>query len=229
MARAKVSVVTTAYNSEEYIDRALRSIKNQTFSHSNIEHIVVDDASIDRTKDIVRSFDEPYLRLIEKTENSGGTKALNRGIQEANGEYIVVLDSDDEFEPTLVEEMWGVLQDCQNISFVYSDYYEETLDGERVYIDTGEDIFNTVTIGVMHQAETIEQFGRYNPSMHFSEYDLLLQYLNSGIRGYHIPKPLFIYHRREDSQTSDSEWVHDGEYELKRKYGDHVNIRGYEL
>jgi glycosyltransferase involved in cell wall biosynthesis len=227
MTTPEVSIITSSYNSDEYIEKALVSVRKQTVSHSKIEHIVVDDASTDATTDIVKSFDAPYLRLIEKENNSGGTKTLNRGIQEANGQYIVPLDSDDEFRPHLVERMLEIFNTQSTVDFVYSDYYERFPGGKQVYVDTGENILNTITIGIMHRANTLEQFGRYDPTMHFSEYDLLLQYTDAGIKGHHIPEPLFIYHRRGDSQTAEEDWVTEGKQELMDKYGRHLNIREY--
>ncbi len=70
----------------------------------------MNDGSTDGTAGIVESFEVPYLRLVESEENSGdGTVACNRGIEHARGEYVVVLDSDDEFLPSLVERSLDVL------------------------------------------------------------------------------------------------------------------------
>lgn len=96
MATPKISIVTAAYNSADFIERALESVRQQTIDDSQIEHIVVDDGSTDETAAIVDSFEAPYLRLQRLEENTGnGTIACNTGIEMACGDYVTVLDSDD--------------------------------------------------------------------------------------------------------------------------------------
>ncbi|WP_458191189.1 glycosyltransferase family 2 protein [Haladaptatus sp. NG-WS-4] len=82
MTSPDVSIVTAAYNSADYIERALESVRQQTIDDSRIEHIVVDDSSTDETAAIVESFAASYVRLIENEQNSGnGTIPCNQGIE----------------------------------------------------------------------------------------------------------------------------------------------------
>lgn len=140
MGEPDVSVVTATYDAAEFVERALESVRQQTIDHRRMEHVVVDDASTDGTTECVRAFDAPYLRLVETERNTGPWRALNRGIEVARGEYLVVLDADDEFHPTLVERLTAVLDDSPDVDFVYCDYHEQFPDGERVEVDTGADI-----------------------------------------------------------------------------------------
>jgi len=229
MGSPDVSVVTPAYNAAAYIERALESVRRQTVDRSRIEHVVVDDASTDGTRAVVERFDAPYLRLIENDHNRGATRACNRGIEAARGDCVVVLDSDDEFLPSLVERLLDVLSTRPTVNFAYSDYYERRPDGERLLVDTGEDVLNTVKVGVMHRTDRLEAFDLYDPEMHFAEYDLLLRYLDAGLEGHHVPEPLFVYHRREDSLTGNATWLDAGERELREKHGEDVSIRDYRL
>ena len=228
MGSPDVSIVTAAYNAAAYIERALESVRRGTIDRSRVEHIVVDDASTDGTAAIVDAFDAPYVHLVENERNVGGTEACNRGIESARGEYVVVLDSDDEFLPLLVERSVGVLRARPNIDFVYCDYYERFPDGERV-VDTGEEVLNTVKVGIAHRIEHLRAFGAYDPEMVFAEYDLLLRYLDAGLEGFHIPEPLFVYHRRANSVTGDSARVAASKTELKEKFGEDVRVRGYDI
>ena len=228
MTAPTVSVVTAAYNSAEYIERALESVRRQTMDEARIEHIVVDDGSTDETVELVESFESPSVRLIENEENSGnGTVACNQGIERARGEYVTVLDSDDEFLPSLLQRSCGVLEHNEEIDFVYPDYYEWFPDGTRETVETGENIMNTVKVGMVHRTDRLREFGTYDPEMIFAEYDLLLRYLDAGLDGYHIPDPLFVYYRRPDSQTGDEERVEAGKRELREKYGEDARIREY--
>lgn len=92
-----VSFVVTSYNYEKYILRTLESIKNQ--SYSNFEIIVVDDCSNDNSCEIVENFiaDNQDLRitLIKQEINQGQLSAMQRGLKEAQGQFVSFIDSDD--------------------------------------------------------------------------------------------------------------------------------------
>jgi hypothetical protein len=88
---------------------------------------------------------------------------------------------------------------------------------------------NTVKVGTMHRMEQLRGFDLYDSEMIFAEYDLLLRYLDAGLDGYHIDNPLFVYHRRRDSETADRSRVEAGREELKAKYGRNLQFRDYEF
>ena len=97
MSRFKptVSVIIPSYNCELYIAETLESILDQTFK--DIEIIVVDDGSTDKTRQIVTSYGAP-VRLVTQT-NAGVCAARNRGIREAAGQYVCLMDHDDYWLP----------------------------------------------------------------------------------------------------------------------------------
>jgi glycosyltransferase involved in cell wall biosynthesis len=88
-----VTILIDTYNHEHFIEEAIVSVLEQDFPSSEIEILVVDDGSTDRTPEIVRKF-EPRVRLIRKA-NGGQASAFNVGIPEAKGEFIAFLDGDD--------------------------------------------------------------------------------------------------------------------------------------
>jgi glycosyltransferase involved in cell wall biosynthesis len=96
------SVIIPAYNAEPFIERTLRSALRQT--HSNLEVIVVDDGSTDRTRAIAEaaSVSDDRVRIIS-VPNGGVANARNIGIAEANGEFVAFLDADDLWHPTKIE------------------------------------------------------------------------------------------------------------------------------
>lgn len=91
----KVSVIIPSFNCERYIAEMINCVLNQSFK--DIELIVVDDGSSDRTREIISSFGPP-VRLIAQA-NAGRCVARNRGIREASGEFICLLDHDDYWFP----------------------------------------------------------------------------------------------------------------------------------
>lgn len=92
-----VTFVVAAYNTRETISRTLASALSQT--DVSVEVIVVDDFSTDDTAKVVQQVIDPRVRLIRLAENRGPGAARNRGIEQARGRWVAVLDSDDEILP----------------------------------------------------------------------------------------------------------------------------------
>ncbi|WP_019504780.1 glycosyltransferase family 2 protein [Pleurocapsa sp. PCC 7319] len=115
-----VSVVIPAYNSEDYIAQALKSVFAQTYH--NFEIILVDDASTDSTLKIARSFNDHRLTIIENLQNRGVSCARNLGIRRAQGNWIALLDSDDWYAPRRLENLLKVALE-QNADLVADDLF----------------------------------------------------------------------------------------------------------
>lgn len=109
--RELVSIVLPLYNREKTIERAVKSVLNQTYT--NLELIVVDDCSSDRSVDIVNAIDDKRLRIVKLKKNGGACRARNRGIDEANGEYIAFQDSDDEWALNKLEIQLNALKNSK--------------------------------------------------------------------------------------------------------------------
>lgn len=93
----KITVILPVYNCELYIQTAVESILNQTFT--DFELLIIDDASRDATVAILKNIPDPRIQLIQKPKNSGYTNSLNYGLKIAKGEYIARMDSDDISHP----------------------------------------------------------------------------------------------------------------------------------
>lgn len=100
----KVSVIITAYNIENYIEKAILSVLNQTYK--NIECIVVEDCSIDNTLNIIKQYP---IKIVEHKENLGAGKSRDDGIKEATGDYVMLLDGDDWLELDCIENLVNVV------------------------------------------------------------------------------------------------------------------------
>ena len=88
-----LSVIIPNYNNSEYLKRCLDSIINNTYS--NLEIIIIDDASTDNSVDIINSYKDKRIRLIKNKTNLGAGKSRNIGIKLSKGSYITFIDSDD--------------------------------------------------------------------------------------------------------------------------------------
>jgi len=106
-----VSVIIDNYNYEGYISKAIESVLNQ--SYKNIEIIVVDDGSSDKSIDIIKSYQEKFPEKIKTCfkENGGQASAFNAGVKLSTGKLICFLDSDDEFENEKVSQVVNAYND----------------------------------------------------------------------------------------------------------------------
>ena len=113
-----ISILTPTYNRSKYIKSAISSALDQNYS--NFEIIIVDDGSSDNTADIVRNFDDPRIRFVTK-KHSGAPATRNRCIEEAQGEYVLWLDSDDELIPGVLTHYASILKQYSGVDIVYGD------------------------------------------------------------------------------------------------------------
>ena len=114
-----ISVITPAYNHEKYIEETIRSVIAQTYQ--NLEYIILDDGSSDHTWQIIQKLkpvcEKRFTRFVcIKQKNAGVTTSMNRLIENAKGEYIFSLSSDDAAKPQAIEKLYAVLSaDTQNV------------------------------------------------------------------------------------------------------------------
>jgi len=108
MAKPTATVLIDTYNHERFIEEAIVSVLEQDFPASEMEILVVDDGSTDRTPEIVRKF-EPSVRLIRKA-NGGQATAFNAGIPHAQGEIVAFLDGDDWWAPKKLARVVGTMK-----------------------------------------------------------------------------------------------------------------------
>lgn len=104
-AQPKVSVVIPAYNAEHTIERAIRTVLDQTAPPYEV--IVVDDASTDRTREVVEALaaEAPCISLIASSPNAGPAHCRNLGFRAAKGDWIAIQDADDAWRPDRLEKM----------------------------------------------------------------------------------------------------------------------------
>lgn len=125
----KVSVITPCFNSEKTIARTIESVLNQTYQ--DIEYIIVDGASTDRTLEIAKSYKDKFagrMKIFSEKDN-GIYYAMNKGIGLATGELIGIVNSDDYYEPDAVEQIVS----CRN-----SNRYQILYGFERILQDEKE-------------------------------------------------------------------------------------------
>lgn len=124
-----VSIVIPVYGVEKFIDQCARSLFEQTYG--NIQFIFVNDCTKDNSIILLKEIIELYpnrksqVLIIEKEKNEGQSLARKTGMQYVKGEYIMLLDSDDWVETTMVEQMLNAIV-AENTDVVYCDYYRNS-------------------------------------------------------------------------------------------------------
>lgn len=189
-ATVKVSVVMPIYNAVEYLTEAIDCVLGQTLSE--IELICVDDGSTDGSFELIkeRQANDKRVRIITEN-NAGPSAARNKGLARARGEYVIFLDADDFFEPTLLEKLYG-LATKKNLDIAVAKYdlynnatekfappieseHGELLDGRRVISkrDNPDKIFQTTTCYVWNKlfkrSFLVEKNIQFHPELYVFE------------------------------------------------------------
>lgn len=129
-----VSIIVTVHNSEKYLRECLDSVCNQTYD--NIEIICIDGGSTDSSPEILKEYskNDARIRIINDFNTSYGHK-VNRGILEAHGEYISVIESDDLYELGMLESIMAVFNKYKDLDFVNGNYrFFWDVNGIRHYV-----------------------------------------------------------------------------------------------
>ena len=131
----KISIIMPVYNMENYINRSLNSIINQSFNFSDLEVILVDDCSTDNTQNIIKEYMEKYknIKCIFLNENSGfAGKPRNIGVNHASCDYIMFLDPDDMYLPNACEILYDIITN-DDVDLVSGNYIDAKFNENNPY------------------------------------------------------------------------------------------------
>lgn len=117
-----VSIIIPVYNTKPYLERCIQSIVHQTYK--NLEILLIDDGSTDGSSGLCDRFEEQYANIhVVHLENSGVSAARNRGLDIAQGAFILFIDSDDSVSLNYVESFVRLIYDADLIIGVIEDIY----------------------------------------------------------------------------------------------------------
>ena len=191
----KISIITITYNSEKFVERAIDSVEAQNYP--NLEYILVDGGSKDKTVDIIRAHEGSIAKWVSE-KDKGISDAFNKGIRMASGDIIGIINSDDGLEP-------GALQ-------AVADAYEPGVDVYRGKVmlwkeDSGTRIEEIPSMHITkdgmskisHQStfvtkDAYNKYGGYKTEYRFAmDYDLLLRLQGAGARFKYVDHVLAFY------------------------------------
>jgi len=146
MAEPLVSILLPVYNREGLVKRTIESAINQTYK--NIEIIVVDNKSTDRTYEVLKDYAEKNakVKVYQNEENLGPVRNWKKCLEYSSGEFIKILFSDDWIEETFVEKCMEILLAHDEVGFVFSGteiFYEGTGQKVEAYVNGNTGVYNT--------------------------------------------------------------------------------------
>jgi glycosyltransferase involved in cell wall biosynthesis len=238
-----VSVVIPAYNHERFIGPAIDSVLNQTWE--NLELIVVDDGSTDRTAEVIQAYTDPRLSYYHQ-ENQDAFNTINRGLGLAKGEYIAILNSDDIYTPDRLEKLIAEQQKtdaaCLFTDVIpISDTGEEFTDpkfgwniwhqkNRNWYFECGglytaflKGNFMVTTSNLFMTAEAVQRVGKFCSLRYLHDYDYIFRMMLAfpdQVR--YVDDAKLLYYRIHDGNTL-------GEAAIAGRYQDIKVIRKYML
>ncbi|NLD91042.1 MAG: glycosyltransferase [Fibrobacter sp.] len=149
----KVSIILAVYNGKAVVESTLKSIFNQDYR--NYEVIAIDDGSTDDSISLLKEYEKKHsekMKIIQQS-NAGVSAARNVGIKYARGEYIAFLDQDDVWETNKIKKQVTILDNTNDFSFVFCNFYRfKHADGKR-FEKTNTDI-NSFILKLPHKNYT---------------------------------------------------------------------------
>lgn len=210
----KISIIVPIYNVEEYIEKCIDSLINQTYK--NIEIVLVDDGSTDKSYDICKRYSEKdsRIKLIHK-KNGGLSDARNVGIDNATGEYITFVDSDDWLSYNYCEIMIKEINETKadivmsNLVYVYSNDYtfevEEKFDKKSYTnieaLEAFEDTINVVAVSKLYKRELFDNLRYRVGKIHEDEFMFHRIFYEASKISW-LDVELYAYRQRENSITT---------------------------
>ena len=199
------------YNVEKFIHRAIKSVLQQSYRY--LELIILDDASKDKTVEIIKSFKDKRIRLFVNKKHLGLGPSRIKAQKKIKGDYVAISDADDYSSPKRIEKQLKILRSDKNISLVCSwvkmvNIENRTIGQVRLNLDIKkikeallwENILPHTS--TMYKKKLAKKVGWYSKKLEYSQdYDLSLKLLKN--HKCYVIKEFLAYQRiRDDSMTS---------------------------
>lgn len=214
MSQPLVTVFIPVFNSEKYIIECIESITNQ--SYENLEILIIDDGSQDKTIELIESIEDSRIRLLQNDENRGIPYTRNRGLNEARGKYMAIMDSDDTSYLDRIKKQVDFLESNSDIDVVGS-FYSKSYSDKKTRIIKTEIInhdqmkYKLMFFSPLSNPSTMVRLSTakdnnisYNPNYFVAQdYDFWIQISKVGKLSI-LPEALIEYRTGHDNITSRS-------------------------
>lgn len=196
-----ISLIITAHNYAQYVERAIRSALDQSLGQSDYEILVINDASTDHTQDVLENYKEE-VRVFNLQQNLGLAGARNFGIQKAKGQFIIFLDADDYIHRDLLKVQKLFLEENSKLDAVSTDYYLVNERGERIELVSAEE--KPIACGIMFRKDFLYNVGLYDEKFRAREEEDLRIRWTESYNIYNLIVPLYRYRMHDSNLTKNT-------------------------
>lgn len=204
-----ISVIMATYNRASTIERAVKSVLNQTFK--DFELVIIDDGSKDNTEVVVKAFNDSRITYYKK-ENGGQSSARNYGIKRVKGRYIMFLDDDDEFIDTALERSYKKIEET-GLQWIYCTQYLSIRKTEEVLVNRGKgikgDVYkyllggNFLGTGEIFAKEVFEKVGYFDETLKiYEDKEIRVRLAREGYKIDFLEGFIYKYYENESSVSS---------------------------
>ena len=225
--QALVSIIMPAHNAEGFISQSIQSVLNQTYN--NWELVITDDASTDRTVQVIQSFADPRIKLLQLPENKGAAIARNTAIEQARGDYLAFLDSDDFWHKDKLTRQIAFME-SQDILFSSTEYGNVDPDGNLLSVTANHDQLDYEGLlkycpgnsTVVYNAKVLGKF--YIPDIKKrNDFVMWLRVIKKAKTLYGLKETLTYYRVRENSLSKNKTGLVKYQWRVYRKI-EHLSL-----
>lgn len=211
-----VSIITVVFNGDKYLQQTIDSVVNQ--SYKNIEYIIIDGGSTDRTLEIIEANKKHVAKWISEEDN-GLYDAMNKGIDIADGELIGMINSDDWYELDAVDIVVDAYLSNPHKKIFHADRYDTDMNEDRILRRFHPSVFKFKYYAMTYNHPSMfikneeYQIHKYNTKLNvLSDYQFILEaFLRDKLIFYYINKPIVNFRVGGCSaQLSESERLYEG-------------------
>lgn len=216
-----ITVVTVVFNGEKTLEQTIQSVVNQTYD--NVEYIIIDGASTDRTLDIIKKY-EDKIDYWQSESDKGIYDAMNKGIGLAKGEFLIFLGADDLlFSPNLMKDFSNQKLDI-NFNYYGDVYFNE----HRVIYDYKFSKMKLCCRNICHQAifycKSTYQNKKFDTKYKiYADWVYNIESWNNGFK--YIPLTICIFSELGSSQKGDSAFATDKKKLIRMNFGSFFYFR----
>jgi len=233
LKKSLVSIITPVYNGQDFLDRCIKSVLAQTYE--NWELLLIDDGSSDNSVQIIENYlEDNRIKLLRNESNSGIPTTRNKGIENSTGEFIALLDQDDEWLPHKLEKQVSrFLEIDDSFGLIYSNVEVRTdqgiLSDQKKEIEPEASIQSNLELMLsrnlitsptaMVKRKALEEVGLFDESIRWGgdDYDLWIRIAHKFKFDY-IDEVLCIRHEHQQNYSADKKRMMLKTIELGEKY-----------
>ena len=211
--KPKISVLMPVYNGDQFLDKSIKSVLNQTFN--NFEYIIINDGSTDDSLKIIESYEDNRIKIINFSKNMGIATALNNGLNAAKGYYIARQDQDDISHPERfmlqIEYLENNDVDLVDTNFIFIDENDKYIqDYEKRYFNPDETLSHLFFYELVHASIMCKRLLFTKDNIQYQkrpteDYDLFIRLAKAGMRAGRLDQKL-IKQRKHPNSMCGSDW-----------------------